>query len=315
MTLVSIPANPVPEDVVTGMLKTRDGVALRFARWAPPPGRKGTVCLFHGRAEFIEKYFETVRDLRARGFAVATFDWRGQGMSGRALRNPRKGYVRNFNDYIIDLETFINDVVLPDCPPPFFALAHSMGATILIRGARLGHRWFDRMVLLAPMISLPGMRQSPATRAAVKVMRLMGLGGAYVPGGDATVMMQRPFVGNLLTSDPVRYARNVAVLEAEPSLAIGWPTVAWADSAFKVMKELSEPGYPMRIRQPILIVAAGQDQIVSTPAIDAFSIRLRAGRHLIVAGAKHELLMEQDRFRMQVLAAFDAFVPGTPLFG
>ena len=61
------------------MLKTPDGVALRFARWAPPPGRKGTVCLFPGRAEFIEKYFETVRDLRARGFAVATIDWRGQG--------------------------------------------------------------------------------------------------------------------------------------------------------------------------------------------------------------------------------------------
>jgi len=27
------------------------------------------------------------------------------------------------------------------------------------------------------------------------------------------------------------------------------------------------------------------------------------------------LLMEADRFRAQALAAFDAFVPGTPLFG
>jgi lysophospholipase len=74
MKLVSIPANPVPEDVVTGMLKTADGVSLRFARWAPPPGRKGTVCVFQGRTEYIEKYFETVRDLRARGFAVAALD-------------------------------------------------------------------------------------------------------------------------------------------------------------------------------------------------------------------------------------------------
>ena len=123
-------------------------------------------------------------------------------------------------------------------------------------------------------------------------MRLMGLGSLYVPGGDATVMMQRPFIGNLLTSDPVRYARNVAVLEAEPQLAIGWPTVAWTDSAFRVMGEISEPGYPGRIRQPILIIAAGQDGIVSTPAIDEFSVRLRAGSHLIVPGARHELLME-----------------------
>jgi lysophospholipase len=223
--------------------------------------------------------------------------------------------VRSFNDYGIDLTTFIEEVVLPDCPPPFFALAHSMGATILLRAAHQGHRWFDRMVLLAPMIGLPGMRRLLATRVTVRAMRLLGMGGVYVPGGDASVMMQRPFLGNLLTSDPVRYARNVAVLEAEPRLAIGWPTVGWADAAFKVMNEFAEPGYPVKIRQPMLIVAAGQDSIVSTPAIDDFAVRLRAGSHLIVPGARHELLMEQDRFRMQVLAAFDAFVPGTPLFG
>ena len=43
MTLVSIPANPVPDEVVAGTFATPDGVSLRFARWAPPPGRKGTV--------------------------------------------------------------------------------------------------------------------------------------------------------------------------------------------------------------------------------------------------------------------------------
>src|SRR6516164_10645488 len=131
MTLLSIPANPVPEGAVTGKLKTPDGVELRFARWAPPPGRKGTVCLFQGRAECIEKYFETIRDLRARGFAVATIDWRGQGGSQRALKNGRKGYVRSFAQYQIDLETFVREIVLPDCPPPVFALGHSMGATVL----------------------------------------------------------------------------------------------------------------------------------------------------------------------------------------
>ena len=314
MTLVSIPANPVPDEVVAGTFATPDGVSLRFARWAPPRGRKGTVCLFQGRSEFIEKYFETVRDLRARGFAVATLDWRGQGLSDRALRNSRKGYVRNFAQYQIDLEAFINEIVLPDCPPPFFALGQSMGATILLQAAHAGHRWFDRMVLLAPMIALPGMRRLATTRIMVKVLRSIGLGALYVPGGNASTIMQRPFAGNLLTSDPVRYARNVAVLEAEPALAVGSPTVGWADAAFRVMAELSEERYPASIRQPILILAAGMDGIVSTPAIGEFALQLRAGSHLVVPGARHELLMEQDRFRIQALAAFDAFVPGTPLF-
>jgi lysophospholipase len=145
-------------------------------------------------------------------------------------------------------------------------------------------------------------------------MRLLGLGASYVPGGDASVMMKRPFIGNLLTSDPVRYARNVAVLDSEPALATAWPTVGWTDAAFKVMGEFADPGYPGKIRQPMLIIAAGHDGIVSTPAIDEFAIRLRGGSHLIVPGARHELLQEQDRYRQQALAAFDAFVPGTAAF-
>src|SRR4051812_31557336 len=171
MTLVDIPANPVPENVVSGMLKTPDGVELRFARWAPPPGRKGTVCVFQGRAEFIEKYFETVSELRARGFAVATLDWRGQGLSDRAQSDPRKGHVGDFSEYELDLDVFMREVVLPDCPPPLFAIGHSMGGSVMLRIARQGSRWFDRVVLSAPMIALPGLRGSNVLKTTAKLMR------------------------------------------------------------------------------------------------------------------------------------------------
>ncbi len=133
----------------------------------------------------------------------------------------------------------------------------------------------------------------------------------YVPGATAAVMEMRPFAGNILTSDPVRYARNAAILEAEPKLGLGRPTVAWADAAFRAMRAIRERGYAPRIRQPILIVAASLDVVVSNTAIEEFATALRAGSHLVVVGAKHELLMEQDRFRSQFWAAFDAFVPGT----
>ncbi|WP_027583729.1 alpha/beta hydrolase [Bradyrhizobium sp. Ai1a-2] len=315
MTLVSIPANPVPEDVVSGTIKTPDGAELRFARWAPPPGRKGTVCVFTGRGEMIEKYFETVRDLRDRGFAVAMIDWRGQGHSSRRLRDPRKGYVRNFADYEIDVETFVQQVVLPDCPPPYFALAHSMGGAVMLRIAHAGKRWFDRMVLSAPMIDLPGRRTSFIPTTLLRIMRLAGQGGRYVPGGSDDLVGLSPFINNPLTSDPVRYSRNAAVLEEDSTLGIGAPTVAWADTAFKAMRTFRQYYYPSQIRQPILMLAASNDTVVSTPAIEEFAYHLRAGSHLVIAGSKHEILQEQDRYRAQFWAAFDAFVPGTPLFG
>ncbi len=314
MDLVSIPANPVPDDVVTGTLKTSDGVSLRFARWHPPPGRKGTVCIFQGRAEFIEKYFETVRELRSRGFAVATLDWRGQGRSGRKLDDPRKGHVSDFSDYEDDLETFMKEVVLPDCPPPIFAIGHSMGGTIMMRLARQGSRWFDRIVLSAPMIRLSGARDSGFARVTARMMRYAGMGSAYVPGGSDTVQSSGPYIGNPATSDPVRHARTKAVLEAAPDLGVGSPTVSWLNAAYRAMNEFADPAYPSKVRQPLMLVAAGRDEIVSTAAIEDVAIRLRAGSHLIVAGSRHELMMEQDRYRGQFWAAFDAFVPGTPLF-
>ncbi|MDD1527548.1 MULTISPECIES: alpha/beta fold hydrolase [Bradyrhizobium] len=314
MTLVSIPSNPVPENVVSGTIKTPDGVELRFARWAPPANRKGTVCVFTGRSEQIEKYFETVRDLRDRGFAVAMIDWRGQGHSSRRLRDPRKGYVRDFSDFEIDVEAFVQQVVLPDCPPPFFALAHSMGGTVMLRVAHAGKRWFDRMVLSAPMIDLPGRTTSFPVRALLKTMRLLGQGGRYVPGGSDRLTGLDPFINNPVTSDPVRYARNAAILEEDPTLGLASPTVAWADTAFRAMQTFKRANYPSEIRQPILMLAASNDTVVSTAAIEEFAYHLRAGSHLVIAGAKHEILQEQDRYRSQFWAAFDAFVPGTPLF-
>jgi lysophospholipase len=193
MQLISIPANPVPEGAIVGTLKTADGVLLRFARFAPPPGRKGTLCVFLGRAEFIEKYFEVVRDARARGFAVAMIDWRGQGLSERALPNARKGHVLDFSQYDLDLEAFVKEVVLPDCPPPLFALGHSMGAAVLLRAAYQGRRWFDRVLLSGPMIDLHGAAGSRFARSSARVLRMMGLGSQYVPGGGGTAINTLPF--------------------------------------------------------------------------------------------------------------------------
>jgi lysophospholipase len=314
MKFISIPANPVPDHGMAGVIRTPDGVTLRFGRWEPPPGRKGTVVILQGRAEYIEKYFETVRDLRARGFAVATFDWRGQGLSDRALSDHRKGHVKNFGQYALDLGAFMEQVVLPDCPPPYFALGHSMGSANMIASCHDGSRWFERIVLTAPMIALRPGKLTHIAGPLARTMRMIGRGSAYVPTGSDTATGAENFIGNVLTSDPVRFARNAAVLQEAPELGLGAPTIAWADAALRLMKKFAEPSFAARIRQPILLVAAGYDEVVSTSAIEAFGMNLLAGRHLILPGAKHEILQEQDAYRAQFWAAFDAFVPGTPRY-
>jgi lysophospholipase len=171
------------------------------------------------------------------------------------------------------------------------------------------------MVLSAPMIDLPGHATSLPARVLLRTLRFAGLGGRYVPGGSDGLTGTASFVNNPLTSDPVRYARNAAILAEDPTLGLGSPTVAWADTAVRAMHGFRATSYPLEIRQPILMLAASSDTVVSTSAIEEFAYHLRAGSHLVIAGSKHEILQEQDRYRSQFWAAFDAFVPGTPLFG
>jgi len=136
MKLVALAKNPVPSGAVVGSFEGFDGGPMRYARWEPTRGpNRGTVCVFTGRGEFIEKYFEMVADLRRRGFEVAVMDWRGQGGSYRPLRNPRKAWVRDFSEYDRDLGCFMRQVVQADCPAPYYAVAHSMGGHILLRNA------------------------------------------------------------------------------------------------------------------------------------------------------------------------------------
>ncbi len=156
MRLVSTPFNPTPPGAIVHPLRTADGVLLRTARWTPPHGARGTVTILSGRAEFIEKYYETIRNLLDRGLSVAIFDWRGQGGSAHQLKNPRKGHIDDFSLYERDFGAFAADVLEASCPKPWFGLAHSMGAAIALAMARAGRCPLDRLVLSSPMIALAG---------------------------------------------------------------------------------------------------------------------------------------------------------------
>lgn len=312
MKLVALAKNPVPGGAVPGELKTRDGARLRFVRWDATRGpRRGTVCLLGGRGEFVEKYFEVVADLRRRGFAVATMDWRGQGGSSRALANPLKGHVGSFSEYDSDLTVFMKEIVLPDCPPPFLALGHSMGANVLLRNAARPGSWFERMILCSPMIAIADQRvgyPQVLAHAYAEVGCLLGFGRSYIRGGSDRIVEQGPFDGNLLTSDRERWYRNKAVLDTNPALGLGSPTIGWLRAAYRSMGLVSSEGFAASVKVPMMIFVAGKDEIVSSRASEDFAVGLKVGTHVLLPSARHEILQEADSIRLRFWAAFDAYL-------
>jgi lysophospholipase len=315
MDLVGTPKNPIPLGASTGYIEVRKGLRLRFASWQSVlRERRGTVCIFPGRGEFIEKYFEVVGELRRRGFAVAVLDWRGQGGSSRLTRNPLKGHINDFAEYEEDLSHFMKAVVLPDCPAPYFALCHSMAAMVLLRAATKRGCWFTRMVLTAPMVRVLGLPMSPRICGQLADgLTMFGFGKSSVPGDKAKYRQDQVFEGNLLTSDRERFARNLSVLQAAPELAVGAPTIGWLKAALDAMERVGSERFAPHVRVPVLMLAASDDQVVSSKAVEELAVRLRAGSQIVLRGSRHEILQERDSIREQFWAAFDAFVPGVAM--
>jgi lysophospholipase len=307
-----IPSNPTPEKATGGYFSGFDGRQLRYGRF-PAVARplKGTVIVLTGRNECIEKYFETARNLSERGFTTATFDWRGQGGSERLLRDQQRGHVRDFQDYVKDLDRFFEEVVLPDCRGPYYVLGHSTGALIALLATPSLVNRVQRMVLAAPFFTYTGLPLSIGTISRIAgVLYWMGLGRMYGAWGPRP-RRSPPFATNKLTTDIARYRRNMELYETYPKLAMGGPTVSWIRAACRAVATVQDPEFMQRINIPVMFVAAGNDEVVSSRAIADYARRLRGGSTLTIAGARHELLQEADVFREQLFAAFDAFVPGT----
>jgi lysophospholipase len=310
--LVALARNPVPSGAVVGYFKGYDGAAMRYARWQPTrTPHRGTVCCFTGRSEFIERYFETIADLRRRGFTVAIMDWRGQGNSARALRNPRKGHIADFSEYDSDLACFMEQVVLPHCPSPYVALAHSMGGHILLREAGRSDSWFERIIVSAPMLEFHPSRVGAPDNVArfyAATATILGFGTAYVRGGGDEFEEGCVFEGNALTSDRERFERSRALALAARHLTIGAATISWLRAAYRSMVMLNHPSYPARVKVPLLLFVAGADTIVLPRAIEDFATRLKVGRDVMLSTSRHEILQETDEIRARFWAAFDAYL-------
>lgn len=289
---------------------TPDGTRLRtavFGRAEDTPER-GVCVVLHGQTEFIEKYAEVIDELRGRGFAVATFDWRGQGASTRALADPLKCHVGNFREYDEDLATFFEQIIKPMGAAPPLLLAHSMGAHIALRTMHDRQRAFSVAMLSAPMLAV-STRGQPAWIAALATaaMNAAGQSTRWVMGMAARDPLKLRFEDNLVTSDRRRWNDVQALIAKKPELRLAGPTWGWLKAANESMARVLSPGYAEAITTPVLVCGAGKDRIVLTPVEETFAERLPRGSFVAFEDSEHEIMMENDSIRARFWQAFDAF--------
>ncbi|MCX8228211.1 MAG: alpha/beta hydrolase [Sulfitobacter sp.] len=285
---------PGPDTGVAHWIETSDGKKLRVAHWSVK-GARGTVLLFPGRTEYIEKYGVIAGEFAKRGLAVMAIDWRGQGLADRMLPDRRIGYVDTFQDYQKDVAAMMRAARSLQLPRPFFLLAHSMGGCIGLRAVIEGLS-VQAAAFTAPMWGIHIARHlRPVAMVLSQLMPKIGHGHRLPVGTkpDPYVSVE-PFEDNMLTTDKSMYDMMRDQLAAHPDLSLGGPSYVWLREALSETKHLALRAAPSL---PCITFLGTNERIVHLARIKDRMENWKNGHLQMVEGAEHEILMETPALR------------------
>ena len=297
-----------PEDARAFWLRASDGVQLRVGLWRPDAASgnsAGTVLLFPGRTEYVEKYGRTAAAFAAAGLTTLAIDWRGQGLADRLIDDRMSGHVLHFDDYQRDVDAMVQAARDLDLPQPWFVLGHSMGGGIALKSVMNG------LPVAAASFSAPmwGIRISAALRPVAWSLgwssRNVGLGHVYAPGtSPESYVLIEPFETNRLTTDRESYDHMIAQVTAHPELTIGGPSLRWLYESLHGTRQLWRRPSP---DIPCLCLLGTDEDIVDVSRIHDRMARWPGGELELVEGARHEVLMEAPELRDRLTARLTDF--------
>lgn len=108
-----------------GYFKGYKGESLFFQSWQKKDPELNVI-ITHGMGEHSESYARLVNHFTPQNFSFFAWDLRGHGRS-----NGKRGYAANFNDFVYDMEIFIEEAFKTfNFKTPVVLLGHSLGGLI-----------------------------------------------------------------------------------------------------------------------------------------------------------------------------------------
>jgi lysophospholipase len=285
-----------------------DGWELRSFAWpAGTDSPRGSILFQGGRGDIFEKYLETFHHWHDQGWTITSFDWRGQGGSGRLTPAANCGHIEDFADYIADFRAFYAEWQAAT-PGPHVVIGHSMGGHLVLRGLIEGAAAPDAAVLVAPMLGFHAIGGARFGEWLAKTMG--GVGDSSRPAWKTN---EKPYTTEsrlkLLTHDKDRYSDELWWKEQKPELSTGSPSWKWVIEGFRSIREMRTSPQLKAMKVPVLMLIAEADGLVDPKAAAAIASKLPDAR--VVRFGKesaHEILREADKVRNRAIGEIDLFL-------
>ena len=221
-----------------GYFKVYKGLKIYYQCWLPDGKPKAVLLVAHGLAEHSGRYKNLVDYFVPKGYAVYAVDHRGHGKS-----EGTRSYVDNFNDYLIDLQTFFDVVRKENKNAKIFLFGHSLGGTIATAYA------VEHQEELAGLITSGALLVASPTVSPV-LLALAGVIAAVAPKMGVTVV------------DASGISRDKSVVDAyvnDPLVFRGKVPARMGTELVRIWKKL--PEQMPSIKLPVLIMHGFADQL------------------------------------------------------
>ena len=262
----------------TFSLRTADGIELAGLALRPYGPPRAAVAMVHGFGEHAGRYGGLHQALLGAGYAIASADLRGFGLSPGI-----RGHIEGWDDYRADTAAIVGQALELAPGRPVFLFGHSMGGLIVLDYALRRPEGLAGEIASGPALQQAG-RRRPLREWGARVMSQLA-----------------PRTSTDLGLDPAgisSVAAEVAAYQSDP-LVHGRATMRWGAEILRTMPEtLARAGeFPL----PLLLLHGADDPINAPEGSRAF---FQACGHpdrvlRLYPGCRHEVHHDVERKRFE----------------
>lgn len=289
------------QHAVEGTVTTPDGQTIAYIYYKHPDA-KATMMLMQGWTEHYAGATEFAYDLYQQGVSTFWFDWRGQGKSSRPLADTFRSHILSYDDYLIDLQTYLEKIVNPNKKGVFVAAAFSMGANILSLYETQHPKTFDRIILVSPMLDIKTALPQRLVWIMCKTAEFFGQGSEYIWGSkgfDGTTV-------NMATRSEARFEPWRQFRAAHPETVINGVSWSWMRASLEATWTMRSQAEKMAT--PILMLQAGKDKFVNTDGQDYVCEKASSCLKVVFPQSMHAILVEVDPTRDKAIREILDFI-------
>lgn len=306
-----------PRGTQSGAFRNDEGRDIFYLKASPEGEIRGRVVFTPGYADSVNFHYDAIRKWQERGFEVYAMDWIGQGLSDR--EDPR--HIQNPNDrlmtrHMLDLQKFVQDVVPKDAGLPLILSSHSMGGHVGLLHLKHFPGTFDGAVLAAPLVDLnTSVLPRSAFKGIVSAMNSLGFDDNSLPNWRHLlnrVKATSASIEDITSHNPDQLTLTeqgqLRMRELLKGVEIGLPTWGFLKRIYPSLDEMRKDDYFDSIQTPVLLIAAGRDELIENKSIRFAASELPRGHLLELPSAAHGVWNDSEKNKATMWRGIDGFI-------